>query len=297
MEYPDFSATVQTVRNSVVAVHGRQRMPSSGFCWQASVVVTAEHTLKRDDDLELTLPGLARAPATLVGRDPGTDLAVLRTEAPLTPLARAQGSPQVGQWVLAVSLSPDDGIAASLGIVSGVGGPWRTWRGGQVDAFLRPDLTLYPGFSGGPLVSPAGHVIGLNTSALSRSMNLTIPVQTIERVVNDILTKGRVSRGYLGVGMQPIHLPPRVQEKLGLTHGGGVIVVTVEDDSPADRSGVVVGDILTVLAGQPVHETEDVLALLGPDAIGQSLPAVLVRGGVRHELDLQVGERPNRRGC
>lgn len=287
---PDWSPAVDRAAPAVVAVHGRQRIPSSGVYWQEGVIVTAEHTLKRDDDLQATLPDLVTVPVQLVGRDPGTDLAVLRTDARLPVLDRRETPLKIGHPVLALGLSPEDGIGASFGIVSGLGGPWRTWRGGQVDQFLRPDVELYPGFSGGALVDAEGHLLGLNTSALSRSMNLTIPVATVDRVVADILHKGRVARGYLGISMHPIRLGDRLKKALG--HDAGVIVLSVEEGSPADHSGVVLGDVLVSVEGRPIQETDDVLALLGPEAIGSELSARLLRGGQPQDVTLKVGERP-----
>ena len=175
-----------------------------------------------------------------------------------------------------------NGVSAAFGIISAVGGAWRTWRGGHVDRFIRPDLNVYTGFSGGALVDTEGRVIGLNTSGLTRGGGVTIPASTVSRVVDDLLTRGHVRRGYLGVGLQAVELP-----------GGrsGLIILSVETQGPAAKAGIVVGDVLLTLAGQPVADTDDVQAHLSADQVGKPLVAELLRGGSPLKLDLVPGER------
>ena len=181
-----------------------------------------------------------------------------------------------------------------MGAVSAIGGAWRTWSGGQIDAFIRPDRTLYPGFSGGALVDGTGKVVGLNTSGLSRSMALAIPASTINRVVDQLLTRGRIARGYLGLGMQPVRLPDNLVSSLQLASPGGLIVVSVEGGSPAEKAGVFVGDVLISLAGKNLGDPRDVQGVLDPESVGKPLPARVVRGGQLQELQITVGERPQR---
>jgi serine protease DegQ len=285
----DLSATVEQVGRSVVAINARRRIPSSGVVWRPGVVVAASHTISRDEDITVVLASGRSAAATLAGRDPTTDLAVLRLEeAAVPPVERGQdGDLHVGRLVLALG-RPGPGITASLGIISAVGGEWRTWQGGRVDRFVRLDLAIYDGFSGGPLVEAGGKVLGLNTSGLSRAMALALPVSTVDRVTDQLLASGRVSRGYLGLAVQPVRLP----EPLGL----GLVVVQLEAGGAAEKAGVLLGDILTALDGRELSDPGDILGALGSERVGTAIQLQLLRGGEPRTLQATVGERPTGRG-
>jgi S1-C subfamily serine protease len=286
---------VDAAGRSVVTVHGRPRHTSSGVHWRPGVVVTAEHTLRRDEELSVTLPDGRNVPATLAGRDAGSDIAVLRIDAQELPVAAVTSdaaSVRPGHLALTIGRSADSGVNATMGIFSAVSGPWRTWRGGQLDQYIRLDLTLYPGSSGGAVVDTGGKVIGIATSALSRIAGLAVPAATVERVMKDLLTKGRVARGFLGLGLQPVELPASLVKALNLSTSSGVIALSVEPGGPAEKAGAVIGDILMALNGKPVRVTEDVQAALGPDSVGKVVEAVLVRGGAEARLSITVGERP-----
>jgi serine protease DegQ len=294
----DLAGAVERAGAAVVAVHGRQKYPSSGIYWRAGVIVTADHTVERDADLTVAFADGTKAKATLAGRDPSTDIAVLKVEGASAAAAEIGDAAalKVGHLALAVGRG-EGGLGVSLGVVSSLSGQWNTWRGGQIDQFIRADVTFYPGFSGGPLVDAAGQVIGVNTSGLSRSMGLTIPASTVNRVVEQLLTKGTIARGYLGLGLQPIRLPETIKSALGTTSEAGLIVVSVDQGGPADTAGVVIGDILVTLGGTAVTDTDAVQAALGPDRIGTPLTAKIARGGQPKELEIAVGERPQRGGA
>lgn len=287
---------VEIAGRSVAAVHGRRGTASSGVHWQPGVIVTADHTLDRDDNIQVTLPTGQTVSAVVAGRDAGTDLAVLRVEG--TGDSQAQISDtadlRIGHVVVAVARPGDIGLSASMGSISALGGPWRTWSGGQIDQLVRPDLTLYPGFSGGALVNTQGHITGIVTSGLSRSISLAVPTATIERVVSQLLRSGRISRGYLGLGMQPVKLPESLQSSLTIDAQQGLIVVSVESEGPAARAGVLVGDILIALDGKPVSDTHDVQSVLDPERVDSAVTGRLIRGGKLIEQALTVGERPRR---
>ena len=296
----DLAAAVEYAGRQAVAINARQRIPSSGVLWREGVVVTANHTVKREEEITVMLPDGRAVSAALAGRDPGTDLAVLKLDVTGTHVAGTvdASSLRIGHMVLAVGRVGERGVSASLGIISMLGGPWRTWRGGQIDQYVRPDVTLYPGFSGGPLVDAQGRIIGINTSALSRHGGLTIPAVTINRVVDELLAKGHIARAYIGVGMYPVRLPGSLKERLGLKAGqGGVIVISVEPDGPADRAGLLIGDVVIALDGVPVGDTDDVQAVLGSERVGKSLKASIIRGGELITVEIIVGERPRRRKC
>jgi S1-C subfamily serine protease len=209
-------------------------------------------------------------------------------------VAPAAEAPRVGQLVLALG-RPGTSVTASLGIVSAVGGEWRTWQGGTIDRFVRLDLSVYDGFSGGPLVEAGGRVAGINTSGLARATALTVPAATVSRVTGQLLTRGHVARGWLGIATQPVRLPPALQRSLGTEAESGLVVVNVEPDSPADGGGVLIGDILLALDDRPVSDPGDVLAALGGDRIGQAIALRVARGGRAERLTVTVGERPRAR--
>ncbi len=271
----------------VVAVHGRPRIPSSGILWRSGVVVTAEHALRRDEELRVTLPDGTTTAAELAGRDPGTDLAVLRLKTAESSSAwETQTAPACGHLVLAIGRSADTGVNAAMGVVSSVSGAWHTWRGGKVDRFLRLDVGLYPGSVGGAAVDAEGRLVGLATSGLSRTSIIAVPSVTIARVVDELLEKGHVARGYLGLGLQPIVLPEPKR--------GGLIVLSVEPDGPAGRGGVVLGDIVIAVSDKPIANIEDLQDALGAGSAGKTVKVALVRGGQPLELAITIGERPRR---
>ena len=282
----DLAAAVERAGRSVVAVHARPRFSSSGVVWRPGVIVTAQHTIRREEEITVTLPDGADRPATVAGSDPGTDLAVLRVPEPSgDPAPPPAEEFKPGYLALAVGRSEDSGVNATLGIISAVSGPWRTWRGGRLDRYIRLDLTMYPASSGGLVIDTSGATIGIATSALSRLAGLAIPASTINRVLEEILTRGRVSRGYLGVGLQPVTLPD---------HQRGLIVLSVEAGGPAAAAGVLVGDILVSLDGKAAVDTDDVQTALESASVGETVKADLVRGGLRKQVPITVGERPRR---
>jgi S1-C subfamily serine protease len=276
---------VASAANFVAAVNGNQRLASSGVVWRDGVIVTADHTVRRDDDLTVVLPDNRTVPARLAGRDPSTDLAILLADtAPI--LAAEFASPaslQLGNMVLAVGRRGENGPCASLGVLSALGGPWRTWRNGNIERFVRADLNLYPGSSGSALVDIAGRVIGINTSGLTRNWSVTVPRETVDAVMEAVLSHGHVTRGFIGVGLHPVRLPD---------NRTGLIVLSTEPDGAAANAGILIGDVLLALSGKPLADTDDVQSHLGPEQVGKTLTATVYRGGVTHEITLTVGSRP-----
>ena len=289
----DLAAAVERAARAVVTVHARPRLPSTGVLWRPGIVVTAEHTVRVDEEIRVTWSDGRAAPATLVGRDPGTDLAVLRIGESDQPSAEIGDSAElkVGHLVLAVGYGP----RASWGVVSAVGGAWRTGRGGEVDRLLRVDLVLYPGFSGGPLVDASGKVAGLVTSGLSRQLELAVPTATVTRVVDELLATGRVSRGYLGVGLQPVALPEALGRLAPGADARGLIVVGVVADGPAARAGLMLGDVLVALEGTPLHDLGDVQAAIAGRRTGTAVTVSLFRAGTPLDVAVTLAERPSRR--
>ena len=231
----------------------------------------------REEDIRIGLPDGKSLPATIAGRDPGSDLALLRlSEKALTP-AKIAKDPKVGQIVLALGRPSEAGMQASFGIITSISGPARTWRGGLLDQFLQTETVPYPGFSGGPLVNAAGEVLGLNTSGLTRGESLTIPVSVAWPIAEALAKDGTVKRGYLGVRTQAV-------EK-------GLLVLWLEKDGPAEKGGLLIGDILTKVNGQTLSDADDLFAALTSNTVGKSTPVEVLRGGQPQSLNLTVGER------
>jgi S1-C subfamily serine protease len=287
---------VERAGAGVVAINARERIPSSGVIWRENVVVTAAHTIKRDGDITIMLPDGRTVPATLAGRDAGTDIAVLKVEGTgISPVEIGDDAAlRVGHVVLAVGRVSELGVSASLGIVSAAGGEWRTWRGGRIDRFIRLDMGVYDGFSGSPLVDAGGLVLGINTSIFARGGAFTLPASTVSRVTDELLARGRVTRAYIGIGMQPVALPESIKGRLNLQNESGVIALSVDPNGPADTAGLLIGDVLVALGGAPVADTDDVQAALGPERVGEDLAAVVIRAGALVNLTIKVGERPRR---
>ncbi len=282
---------VEKIGPSMVRVNGRRRRPASGVVYAPDTVLTASHVLEREEDLTVGTGDGRTLPARFVGRDPSSDLAVLKVEGlGVEAAVPAEGAARIGQLALAVgSPGRGEGPRASLGVVSSVGGPMRTWRGTRLERYIQTDATPYPGFSGGPLIDARGRVLGVMTTGLARGAALAIPAEIAWRVARTLEERGSVRRGYLGILSQPVRLPDG--QRLGLTQRGGLLVVGVEDGSPAGRGGIIIGDILATLDGQPVEDTEDLLVLLTDERIGREAQVQVVRGGELQTLQVTVGER------
>jgi S1-C subfamily serine protease len=282
---------VERAGQSAVAIEARHRIGSSGFLWKPGVIVTADHSVRRDEDIPVILPDGNRASAELVGRDPDTDIAVLRVGTAPAPALTPAPALRTGEIVLAVGRH-EPGVLAAMGIVSTAAGPWKTWRGGYLDALLRLDIGAYPRSSGSIVVDTQGRFAGMLTSGLTRTAPVAVPASTIDRVATELLAHGRLARGYLGVGLQPVLLPPAFAKLLNRDQRTGVMILSVEPDGPAERGGILLGDVIVEIAGQPTTDTDDIqTALRG--MIGKELPVVVLRSGQRTELRVTVGERKN----
>lgn len=285
---------VEQAGRSVVRVEARHRQPASGIAWSSDgLVVTADHVLERDEDILAGLPDGRTARARVVGRDPGSDLALLRVDAEgLPPIARG-GTARVGSFGLIVA-RPGLDLMASLGTISAVSGPVRIRRGGQLDGLIATDATFYPGFSGAPLVGGSGAALGLATSRFGRGRGAgaVIPTSAVERVVAALSAHGRVRRGFLGLGSQPVELPEALRQRAGLGEQlTGLLVVSVEAGGPADRAGLLLGDVVVALGGEPVRDTGELRDLLGGHHAGAETTLRIIRGGEPRELTVTIGER------
>jgi serine protease DegQ len=295
----EIGAVVEHVGPAIVAIDARPRVRTSGVIWRPGIVVSTSHTIRRDEEITAVTDDGKELSATLLGRDPGTDLAVLRVEGAnpndRTRIADAAAL-KVGHLVLAVGRTdPERGVNAGLGIVSVLGEKWRTWRGGEIDRLIRPDVSIFIGFSGGALVNVAGEIVGINTTGLARGAGLTIPATTVDRVVDQVLKHGHVARPYLGIGMHPVALPDKLREKIKLAGPSGLILLSVEPGAPADLAGLALGDILIALDGAPTANTDDVQAILAGKEVGNVIKAAVLRGGEVLEREIALGDRPGRK--
>lgn len=278
--------------NATVLVNARRRMPASGIAYTADLILTADHVIEREEDIKVTLADGTEVSAQIAGRDSGTDIAVLKLERAEATVAEATKSPaRLGQIALVLGRPSTNGIEASLGTVSALGGPIRTGRGGMLERYIRTDGISYPGFSGGPLVAADGTVLGLNTSGLANGTAVTIPADIAWHVAETLAKHGRIKRGYLGIRSQSVEIPSASQQALKREQGTGLLVVSVEKDSPASKGGLIVGDILVGVAGTPVLHHDELFARLNGDVVERSTPIEILRGGQPQTINVVIGER------
>ena len=290
----DFANAIDRAGRSVVTVHARRRIPSSGVHWRAGIIVTADHAVERDEDITVTLPDGRNVPSTLAGRDPSTDIAILKIDAGNLAIAEKSDPTALkpGHLLLAAGRTAEGATRASSALVGVTGPAWRTWQGGQLDLTVRLDRRLHPNLSGGPALDDQGRVLGINTSGLSRLASVVIPASTVDRVSAELEKKGHIGRAYLGVGMQPVRLSAKLQESLKLSSDIGIMIAGVEPDGPAEKAGMMLGDVLVALDGKPLSSLRGVQSQLIGAQIGKPVKASVIRGGALIEVVITIGERP-----
>lgn len=284
---------VEAAAVGVVAVLGRGRASLSGIVWRPGVVVTASDALEHDEGIAVVGADGKRLAATLVGRDPSTDIAVLRVdEAATTAIVAAPSSRPVrtGELVLSIGRR-GEGPIARLGLVALAAGPWQSLRGGRIDRNIRLDQRIQAGEEGGALIDADGGWVGM-TVAGPRGMALAIPSETIARVAAQLLAHGRIARGYLGLGLQPVRLDEALTRALSLSERRGIIVVNADADGPGRRAGALIGDIIVSWNGDRVHTVREVFRRLGPDAVGSDVILGVIRGGEPRTITVKIAERP-----
>jgi S1-C subfamily serine protease len=278
---------VERVAASVVGLATR-RQRNTGVVWRAGVAVGAASALWRASGVAVVLPDGEQVDGTVRGIDPSTDLAVVSfADRGVSALVRdADVAVRVGDAVFAVGREASGQLQASFGHIGAVGGPWRTWRGGRVERLIRLDGGLYPGLAGAAVADASGRVLGVASPVFSRHHGVVLPVATIERVVEQLLTHGRVQQGYLGIAAQPVRA---MRDGVGVD---GLLVSSVADDAPAARAGLLVGDVIVTISGQSVASLE---ALRERLQVGTQVDVEIARGGRAHTLSVQVAERPHSR--
>lgn len=282
---------VESVGEGVVRVSARRRMPATGVIMtEDGVIATSHHVVTRDDNIKVGLANGDEVDGTLVGRDPSTDLALLKVDASSLPVPNwvTSQDAKVGHLVLALG-RPGHTVQSTLGVVSALGSAFQSHGGGKIDRYFQTDVVMYPGFSGGPLVGADGVVFGVNTSALMRGTSLTIPTETVKRVASSLLEHGHIKRGYLGITAQTVRLPEKTAA--AAEQETGLLIASVEDDSPAAAGGLMLGDTVIKLDGSPTRSMEELLSMLMGDIVGKEVTISVVRGGEMTDVPVTIGER------
>jgi S1-C subfamily serine protease len=279
--------TARAGAGAVAALDWGGRHHISGVLWRPGVLVTSAQSLPESDGYTAILPGGAHAPATLAGRDPATNIAVLTLEAaaPTLPTAEASG---VGELVLALGSDGAGEITARMGAIEVLGPAWESQRGGKIDRLIRLGVRLGPAAEGGPVLSAAGGLLGMSTFG-PRSDVLVIPAATIGRALDQLLQEGRIARGWLGVGLHPVALPREIAEREGVA--GGLMVVNLAEGGPA-AAALLPGDILLELEGAAVTTSRGVAAALGPETIGRTVALKVLRAGAVTMPSVTIAARP-----
>jgi len=289
------SELAEQAGKAVVAVETGHRVSASGVHWQPGVVVTAAHLVRRVEVVSVLLPNGEGVTGHIAGRDNTTDVAAIRVDGGAGLGALPFGSDvKLGELVLSVGRSRRGELAVAAGVMARTGGPWRSWRGGQIDRLLRPDIQLYPGQSGSALVNGRGELLGINSAVLARASAITVPTETVTRVVNELLERGHISQPYLGVAMQEVPLPEEWQQVAGAGQELGLMVLHVAPESPAKQAGVIPGDLIVSAAGEAVKGYRGLHRMLAQKRTGDALQLRLLRSGIVKDVSIILGDRPKR---
>ncbi len=282
----------ETAGRSTVMVDARHRFPASGIAFAKDLILTADHVIERDEDIKVTLADGTVVAARLAGRDPGTDLAVLKLDRPdAAPVEVSKTPARVGQFVLAVGRPSTSGIQSSFGTINSIGGPVRTGRGSMLEGYIKTDVVSYPGFSGGPLVNGDGTIFGINTSGFGNSGAITIPADIALKIGETLAKHGKIRRGFLGIRSQIVELTADAQAALNREQSTGLLLVGLEPNSPAGKGGLLVGDILVGVAGESAADQDDLFVRLSGDVVGKSVAIDILRGGKLESINVLIGER------
>jgi S1-C subfamily serine protease len=281
------AALVNESGPGVVAVKSAAYRVTSGVALHDNLIAVASHSLRREDRVPVYAADGGQTIATILGRDPSIDLAILKAEGLNVKALHGADTASLkpGSLAVVVGFTVDAGVTASLGVLGAVGPARKNWRGGTLDRFLRLDVNLYPSQSGAAVVNTAGQLIGMASPAMSRHSTIAVPVSSIERIANELLEQGRIRHGYLGVGVQPVAVRGKQEQESGL------IILSVEPDSPADQAGLLLGDVLLSVDGKRMTDIDDLHSALRGDIVGRTVKAIVLRGGASIEVSIAIVER------
>lgn len=290
----EMAALAEGSGEQVVWLNSRAGYPTSGTLWENGFVVTADHVVDRDEGIVVTFANGEEKEAKVAGRDPTSDLALLAVDTGARKIADRVEAARLkpGQLAVALSRNSEKSLNVSLAVVNAIGGEWRTSGGAAIDHFIRLDVRMHAGFSGGPLVDAEGRLIGINSARLSRQSPIAVPVATVARIAKELKERGHIRRGYLGIASFPVGIPESLGGKIAGSPESGLLIMQTEPGSAAEAGGILLGDILVSLDGRPTQDPEELQAALGPESVGKRITATLIRGGGEIELQLEVAERP-----
>lgn len=287
----ELANTVERAGASVIAVLEGGRSGVSGTVWREGIAVTVAHTIRGLDEVTVIHPSGAETKVPVASRDAAADLAILKVGTEGRPAQLADDAKaRAGEIVLSVARRGGDGLAAAYGILSAIGGPWRTWTGARVDRWLSLDLNPFPGFSGGPIVDASGEVLGMALSGRGRSASV-IPTSTVDRIVDQLLKHGRAVRGYIGVGVQPVAFPESARQTLGIG-GRGLLITAIAPGTAAEEAKLTLGDVIVAIDGKPLRTGSDLQWLLDSESVGRPVSLGVVRGGQLLNMAVTVREKP-----
>ena len=283
----DIATLVEKASKSVVRVDARRGRAGTGIVWDTGLVLTANHVVEQEDEIQVVVDDKSTK-ASLVGRDPATDLALLKVDGLTAPaMARAKVEDlKPGQIVLAIGRAGS--LKATFGTISAVSSSWRGWRGSEIEHLIQTNAPLYPGFSGGPLVDVDGRAVGMNSWVFGRGDGRAVAMDVAERVVASLKADGRIRRPYLGIGTQEVPLPETVKAKA--KQDSGLLIVAVEPQSPADKAGLMQGDTLVALDGTTTTSLEDLYSGLRKAKVGATQTVRVIRAGELKDLQVTLGE-------
>jgi S1-C subfamily serine protease len=284
--------TVEKAGQSVLSVLEGGRAGVSGTVWREGIGVAVEHTIQGLEEVTVILPSGKETTVSVIGRDPGTDIAILKlpTDIPAADLGD-DSIARPGEIVLSIGRRGTEGLAATYGLISAIGGPWRTSSGGRVDRWFRLDLNPFPGFSGGPVINADCEVLGIATSGPGRSAAV-VPTATVNRIVDQLVKHGRTIRGYIGIGVQPVAFPEDAWQKLGISGGRGLLIIAVAPDSAATESGLMLGDVIVAIDGNALQSGASLQSMLDGESVGKPVSLSAVRGGQLVKVAVTVREKP-----
>lgn len=286
------AAIVAESRGYTVTVHGRRRLPGTGIVWAEDLIVTANHIVEQDDGIEISAHSGDRRAATVIGRDPAGDIAVLRVaDAALSTAPRASADARAGEIALGIGRAGPGHPEVSAGLINTAQAALRVSRGRIIEPVIQSEIVMLPGFSGGPLLNARGEVLGLNSSHLGRGASLTISVAALLPIVEALTTHGRLRRGYLGIGAQAAGLSASQIAESGSNVQTGLVILSIDEGGPAHQAGLLIGDILIAVNGATVRSVDDLVDQLPGELIGSSVPVEVVRGSQKQEIAITVGER------
>lgn len=283
------AARAAAVEGAIVAIRLPDERHLSGTVWQPEVVVASEQSLPKRDDFELVVAGGSAVAARVVGRDPGTNIALLRLAQPISRSPLHSGEARAGALVLAFGADADGGATVRMGVVNLAGPEWASLAGGRIDKRIVLDLHLARAEEGGPVLDATGALLGISTFG-PRAQVLVIPAATIDRIVPSLLQDGHIARGWLGVALHPVAVPDALRDQAG--QSSGLMVMSIVEGGPAAKAGIVAGDIVLTVNGMPTRSFRKLATRLATDGIGRQADLRVIRGGTIHSLQATIEARP-----